>query len=176
MINETEIKNLLKTMTEEQRLEVIRLCNIENNKSKEKDILLKLSNNYKCPHCQSTNIIKNGTASKYQQFKCKDCKKNYTIRTKTIFQNTHKPIEVWMEYIELFSQGLSLRKIVEKMNKKISLPTAFYWRHKILKVMSNIDKNDKLGGIIEADETYFEEGYNSEKAKKYPFWATRKSV
>ena len=40
MINETEIKNLLKTMTEEQRLEVIRLCNIENNKSKEKDILL----------------------------------------------------------------------------------------------------------------------------------------
>ena len=64
---------------------------------------------------------------------------------------------MWQEYIELFSQGLALRKIVEKMDKKISLPTAFYWRHKILKVLTKKDDNDKFGGIIEADETFFEE-------------------
>ena len=29
------------------------------------------------------------------------------------------------------------------------------------------------GDLIIDDETYFEEGFNSEKAKKYPFWATR---
>jgi len=29
------------------------------------------------------------------------------------------------------------------------------------------------GDLILDDETYFEEGFNSEKAKKYPFWATR---
>ena len=42
-------------MTEEQRLELIRLCNIENNKSKENEYLLKLSNNYYCPHCNSND-------------------------------------------------------------------------------------------------------------------------
>ena len=67
-----------------------------------------------------------------------------------------KDITLWREYIELFSQGLALRKIVEKMNKKISYPTAFYWRHKILEVMKHFDNHDKLDGIVEIDETFFE--------------------
>jgi len=34
------------------------------------------------------------------------------------------------------------------MDKKINLKTAFYWRHKILKVLTNKNDNDKLGGIV----------------------------
>ena len=66
----------------------------------------------------------------------------------------------------MFSQGLALRKIVEKMDNKISLPTAFYWRHKILKVLTKKDDNDKLGGIIEADETFFEESQKGARKVK----------
>ena len=51
-----EIRELLKQMTEEQRLELIRLCNIENNKSKENEYLLKLSNNCKCHYFCSTQM------------------------------------------------------------------------------------------------------------------------
>ena len=156
MLSIEEIRELLKQMSEEQRLELIRLCNIENNKSKENEYLLKLSNNYRCPYCGSNKICKNGKRGKNsQQFKCRKCNKNYSIRTNTIFYYTHKSIEVWQEYIELFSQGLSLRKIAEQLH--INLKTSFYWRHKILKVLSNKDDNNTLGGIIEADETYFEE-------------------
>ena len=152
-----EIRELLKNMSNEQRLELIRLCNIENNKTKDNEYLNQLSNNYKCPHCCSNNIKKNGFTTKAQQFKCHNCNKNYSIRTNTIFYYSKKSIQVWQEYIELFSQGLALRKIVEKMDKKINLKTAFYWRHKILKVLTKKDDNDKFGGIIEADETFFEE-------------------
>ena len=154
-----EIRELLKNMSNEQRLELIRLCNIENNKTKDNEYLNQLSNNYKCPHCCSNNIKKNGFTTKAQQFKCHNCNKNYSIRTNTIFYYSKKSIQVWQEYIELFSQGLALRKIVEKMDKKINLKTAFYWRHKILKFLSknNDDGNNKLGGIVEADETFFEE-------------------
>ena len=173
-----EVRELLKQMTEEQRLELIRLCNIENNKSKENEYLLKLSNNHHCPHCGSNKICKNdftGKAQKfrcnnchknkkngkalgkYPQFKCNNCNKNYSIKTNTIFYHSKKNIELWQEYIELFAEGLSLRKIVEKLDNKISLPTAFYWRHKILKVLTKKDDNNKLGGIVEADETFFEE-------------------
>jgi transposase-like protein len=160
MLNEAQIKVLLSQMTEDERLKVIQMCNNENNKIKMEDIYNKLSNNYKCPHCGSNKICKNGFLhNKYQQFKCHNCNKNYSIRTNTIFCKSKKNIQLWQEYIELFSQGLSLRKIVEKMDNSISLPTAFYWRHKILKVLSNIndDGNNKLGGIVEADETFFEE-------------------
>ena len=70
------------------------------------------------------------------------------MKTNTIFQGTHKSIIVWQEHIEYFSQCLSLRKIVEKMNKKINLKTAFFWRHKILEVMKHFDNHDKLDGIV----------------------------
>ena len=112
------------------------MCNIENNKSKENEYLLKLSNSHHCPYCGSNKIKKNGKAlGKYPQFKYNACSKNYSIKTNTILFHTRKTIEIWQEYIELFSQGLSLRKIVEKMDNKINLKTAFFWRHKILKFL-----------------------------------------
>jgi len=165
-----EIRELLKNMSNEQRLELIRLCNIENNKSKDNEYLNRLSNNHHCPYCVSNKICKNGSnhskGVRIQKFRCNNCHKNYTIKTNTIFYYTHKSIEIWQEYIELFSQGLSLRKIVEKMDKKINLKTAFYWRHKILKVLTKKDDNDKLGGIIEADETFFEESQKGARKVK----------
>ena len=118
MTNLKEIQEFLKYATEEQRLELIRLCNIENNKTKESLILLKLKNNYHCPYCQSNKICKNGRTGKAQQFRCNNCGKNYSIKTHTIFFHTRKTIELWQEYIELFSQGLAVRKIVEKWIKK----------------------------------------------------------
>ena len=111
--------------------------------------MLKLQNNHHCPYCNSNKI-----------------KKNYGIRTNTIFFHTRKSIQLWQEYIELFSQGLALRKIVEKMDNKINLKTAFYWRHKILKVLTKKDDNDKLGGTIEADEAFFEESQKGSRNVK----------
>ena len=157
MTNIEKVREQIKQMTEEERLELIMLCNLENNKTNEQNTYLKLSNNHHCPHCGSNKICKNGFTGKAQQFRCNACKKNYSIRTNTIFFHTRKSIQLWQEYIELFSQDLSLRKIVEKMDGKIKLQTAFFWRHKILKVLTKKDDNNKLGGIVEADETFFEE-------------------
>ena len=44
------------------------------------------------------------------------------------------------------------------MDGEIKLQTALYWRHKILKVLTKKDDNgnNKLGGIVDADETFFE--------------------
>ena len=116
-----KVKEILKEMTEEEKLELIRLCNINDNQ-KMNDCLNKLSNNHHCPYCNSNKICKNGSNSykgnKIQKFICNNCHKNYSIKTNTIWQNTHKSIELWQEYIELFSQGLAVRKIVEKWIKK----------------------------------------------------------
>ena len=92
--------------------------------------MLKLHNNHHCLYCNSNKIKKNGKAlGKYPQFKCNNCKKNYSIRTNTIFFHTRKSIQLWQEYIELFSQGLALRKIVEKMDNKINEVLLKQMRH-----------------------------------------------
>ena len=164
MLNEQEIKELLKRMSESDKDILIDLINKERVNTTNNDDLLKLQNNYRCPHCHSNKINKNGTAHKnLPQFICRNCHKTYTIRTNTIFYYSKKNINVWREYIELFSQGLSLRKIVAEMDNKINLKTAFYWRHKILEVMKNFDNHDKLDGIVEADETYFKESQKGNK-------------
>ena len=153
-----EIQEMLKMMSEEDKDNLIQLLLNEKKKVKNDGDLLKLQNNYRCPYCQSTKINKNGTAHKnLPQFICRNCKKTYTIRTNTIFYYSKKDISVWQEYIMWYKQGLSLRQIVKKMDGKIKLQTAFYWRHKILEVMKHFDNHDKLDGIVEADETYFEE-------------------
>ena len=185
MPNFEKVREQIKQITQEQKLELIRLCNIENNKSKDNEYLNQLSNNHHCQHCGSNKICKNGSnhskSVRIQKFRCNACHKNYTIKTNTIFYYTHKSIEIWQEYIELFSQGLSLRKIVEKMNKKINLKTAFFWRHKILKVLTQKDGNNKLGGIVEADETFFEESQKgsrkmTRKARKRGFSSENRQV
>lgn len=165
MLNKKEIKELLKRMSENDKDILIELINKERNIKTNNDFLLQLSTNYKCPHCGSNKVNKNGTAHKtIPQFICRNCHKTYTIRTNTIFYYSKKDINVWKDYIELFSQGLSLRKIVVEMDEKINLKTAFFWRHKILEIMKHFDNHDNLGGIIEADETFFEE---SQKGNKY---------
>ena len=167
MLNEQEIKELLKRMSESDKDILIDLINKERVKATNNDDLLKLQNNYRCPHCHSNKINKNGTAHKnLPQFICRNCKKTYTIRTNTIFYYSKKNINVWREYIELFSQGLSLRKIVTEMDNKINLKTAFLWRHKILEVMKHFDNHDKLDGIVEADETFFEESQKGARKVK----------
>ena len=55
-----EIRDILKQMTEEQRLELIRLCNLENTKLQIDKVYLQFNNNHRCPYCNSNKIKKNG--------------------------------------------------------------------------------------------------------------------
>ncbi len=59
--------------------------------------------------------------------------------------------------------GLSLAKIATKLN--ISVPTAFQWRHKILKAIKNFQSNTIIGGIVEADETFFLQSHKGKQIK-----------
>lgn len=49
-------------------------------------------------------------------------------------------------------ESLTIRKAAEKA--QVNLKTAFLWRHRFSEWLYN-DKPDELGGIVEADETYY---------------------
>ena len=89
-----KVKDILKQMTENERLELIRLCNLENTKLQIDKVYLQFNNNHHCPYCNSNKIKKNGfICGKIQQFKCHNCNKNYSIKTNTIFYYSKKNIK-----------------------------------------------------------------------------------
>ena len=87
MPNVDEIRELLKNMSNEQKLELIRLCNIENNKTKESITLLKLKNNYHCHYCHSNDIYKTDILVNHNNLDAITATKTilYSSKTNTIF-------------------------------------------------------------------------------------------
>jgi len=106
-----------------------------------------------CPHCQGTDIVKNGNRRGVQRFMCKECKRTFTYSTNTIVYKSSKSIEVWKKFCECFLNKFPLRKCAELCN--INLHTAFNWRHKILDALQNMQSSITLRGIVETDGTYY---------------------
>ncbi|MBQ7552530.1 MAG: IS1595 family transposase [Rickettsiales bacterium] len=155
----TDLKLFLSNLTEEEKERLVLLL-AQSKNNKDEDLLLsKLPNSHHCPFCKGNKVRKNGR----QQMYCRDCNKYYTLKTNTIFFSSKKPLTLWKRYIDLMIEGKSLRYIAKELN--ISLQTSFYWRHKILSVLrkNDNDNNNKLDGIIEADETYFNESQKGNK-------------
>jgi transposase-like protein len=106
-----------------------------------------------CPWCSGKHYFKWGIDKGSQRFKCKDCRRTFTEYSGTWLDGLHKKSLV-IDYIELMIEGKSLDKISARLaiNKK----TAFDWRHKILSSFGQ-DSGNELSGIVESDETFFEE-------------------
>lgn len=125
----------------------------EINESKTKEGLV-------CSHCQSNNVIRFGKFEatnglrkiKRQRYRCKECTKTFTETNATPIYRLKKANH-WLEFIECMLLGLSLRESAKRM-KDISHTTLFFWRHKILSALTQIDIN-VFDGIVEIDETYF---------------------
>ena len=113
-----------------------------------------------CPWCAGKHYFKWGIDKGSQRFKCKDCRRTFTEYTGTWLDGLHRKTQV-VDYIEMMIEGKSLDKISDRL--KINKKTAFDWRHKILSSLEQ-DQGNEMDGIVESDETFFEE---SEKGNKH---------
>ncbi len=115
---------------------------------------------YTCVHRGSKQVVRFG---KYmvkiglkeverQRYRCKDCRKTFSDVTSTPLYRTHKP-DKWLDFIKCMLEGYSLRKSADLIGD-IHFVTLFYWRHKILSALKQMDFNT-FSGIVEMDETYF---------------------
>ena len=126
-----------------------------------------------CPHCGSSNVIKNGHMNGKQRFVCHDCHTSFGMATSTILHQTKKEVKVWMLYVNCMMQKHSIRKSAKICD--ISIATAFAWRHKILDALSNMMNEILLSGVVEADETYQLISYKGNHKKSKHFTMPRKS-
>jgi len=109
------------------------------------------SSGFFCPHCSGRKVVRFGCYRDHQRYLCRSCKKTFTDLTKTALHYIrHK--EKFFYAVRLMLEGYSLTKTAETV--KVSIPTAFNWRHKILDSLRKLE-DDGLYGIVEADGTFF---------------------
>lgn len=92
-----------------------------------------------------------------QRYRCKYCGATFTATSYTTISHTHCDLSKWEKYIECLLAGFSLEKCSRLC--KISVRTAFLWRHKILSILQNDQDDRALSGIIETDDMFFNVSY-----------------
>ncbi len=109
-------------------------------------------NGVECPRCKATTISR---LKEYDRFECSKCEYQFTVTTGTIMHRTHLPICKWLIAIHLVCEskkGISASQLARHL--AVTYKTAWYLAHRIRNAMKHTNIEDKLGGILEVDETY----------------------
>jgi transposase-like protein len=109
----------------------------------------------RCPRCANTNIY----ALKARPFhwQCQACSPNgyrFSVIAGTIFENTNKPLREWFRVVHyMLSSKKDMSALqIQRMMGFGSYGTAHSMCHKIRAAL--MEPQEKLGGIVEIDETY----------------------
>jgi transposase-like protein len=113
-----------------------------------------------CPHCGCVERIGrlSGKSTRYGVLKCYDCRKPFTVRVGTIFEDSHVALHLWLQAIFLVAaskKGISANQLHRVLG--VTLKTAWFMGHRIRLAMAENPKSlmGQGGGIVEADETYY---------------------
>ncbi|MBE6049134.1 MAG: IS1 family transposase [Clostridium sp.] len=112
-----------------------------------------------CPHCGSKTYIKYGNYKNVQRYKCKneECKKTFSLATNSLWEYSKKDLNTWMSFVRLMFEKRSLRYISQKL--EISLSTAFYWRHKVMKALMKDDEKELVKKYVHIITTRMRENF-----------------
>jgi transposase-like protein len=112
-----------------------------------------------CPHCGGTERISKmkGKSTRIGVHKCYECRKQFTVKVGTIFEDSHVPMHLWLQAIFLMcssKKGISSNQLHRTLG--VTLKTAWFMSHRIREAMRGGDLTPmgSDGGIVEADETY----------------------
>ena len=88
-------------------------------------------------------------------WKCGACRKQFTVRVGTIFEDSHIPLHKWLQAIHLLcasKKGMSSHQIHRMLG--ITYKSAWFMTHRIRYAMKQTGELPKLEGTVEIDETY----------------------
>jgi transposase-like protein len=113
-----------------------------------------------CPHCGGIekNRKLSGKSTRVGVYKCYDCRKPFTVKIGTIFEDSHIPMHKWLQAIFLVAaskKGISANQLHRALG--VTLKTAWFLGHRIRLAMA-VDNGALMGEngkIVEADETYW---------------------
>ena len=136
-----------------------------------------------CPHCKSEarhyclEGVKTKPSKKHPEgkvrhglWKCKECRKQFTVRVGTIFEESHLELHKWLQAIYLMvssKKGVSAHQIHRTL--EITYKTAWFLCHRIREAMreGSFDIFGSGGGGVEVDETFIGTEPGAPKKRAY---------
>jgi transposase-like protein len=125
-----------------------------------------------CPHCGNCDGKRigelNGKTTRIGLRKCYECRKPFTVKIGTIFEDSHAPLRLWLQAIYLMcssKKGISTRQLQRTLD--VGMKTAWHMGHRIRLAMAPAADAGPLGGegkTVEADETYLSKSPKTRKA------------
>src|ERR1051326_3537633 len=88
-------------------------------------------------------------------WKCKGCKKQFTVTVGTIFEDSHIPLHKWLLAIHLLTsskKGMSAHQLMRNLDIK-QYKSAWFMAHRIRYALTG-ELPEQMNGVVEADETY----------------------
>ena len=104
-----------------------------------------------CPGCKSHDIQSRQTR-KPQPYRCRSCRKDFSVRTGTILHASRLPLQKWLFAIYLMARPKGIASTQLARDLGITQKAAWYLGHRIRQACEE-DKG-KFTGTVEADETY----------------------
>lgn len=116
-------------------------------------IQIRWPNGVACPRmgCGSAQVA---YLPKYFRWYCNDCKRQFTVKVGTIFEDSPIPLTKWLPAIWLIASnrnGISSYELARGLG--VTQKTAWFMLHRIREAM-NDEHFSFLTGTVEADETY----------------------
>src|SRR5215204_3243863 len=112
---------------------------------------LRWPNGVACPHCGCMDL---SFLSTRRIWKCKGCKKQFSVKVGTIFEDSPLGLDKWLIGIWLIANaknGISSYEIARSLG--VTQKSAWFMLHRIRLAMQS-GSFDKMAGAIEADETF----------------------
>ncbi len=106
----------------------------------------------RCPFCDSDNIQER-PARKPQPYRCRECRKDFSVKTGTLMHDSKLGLRIWALALYLMNtgiKGVSSMKLHRDLG--ITQKTAWYLAHRIREAWATGDR--LFAGPVEVDETY----------------------
>ncbi len=106
-------------------------------------------------------------------YHCGDCRRKFTVRTGTVYERSHVPLNTWVFATQLLcssKKGMSAHQLHRMMG--VTYKTAWFMFHRIREAMHDINPSP-IGGEgenVQVDETYF----GTKDALRGKTWAEKK--
>ena len=114
---------------------------------------LRWPNGISCPRCGCMGKI-NRLKSRNLWW-CGDCKKQFSVKIGSIFEESPIKLQKWFMAIWLFTshkKGISSYQLAKDIG--VTQKTAWFMLSRLRMVMDKLGSNDELFGIVEIDDTY----------------------
>ena len=108
-----------------------------------------------CPLCGNADEARIGTLTGTNTHKCYACRKRFSIKVGTIFQDTKLPLRTWYAAIWMITnhpKGIASTTLAKDLG--ITQKSAWFVLHRLRHAALTKSFNAPLSGQIEVDETY----------------------